>query len=163
MLRDIDKNTVDFVSNFDDSLQQPSVLPANIPNLLVNGAGGIAVGMATNIPPHNMGEVIDGLVAMTRDPDITVEELMKSYVKAPDFPTGGFICGIEGIKNYFTSGKGSIKLRGRIGVEEMKGNREQLVITEIPFNVNRAGLEEQRDVFGASRREVVAHEPAEAA
>ena len=142
LMSDMDKDTVDFVSNYDERLTEPSVLPAAFPNLLVNGGTGIAVGMATNMPPHNLGEVIDGICAQIDRPEITIPELMK-FIKGPDFPTGGFLCGVEGIKNYFTTGKGSLKLRGRIGVEEMKGNREQLVITEIPFNVNRAGLEEQ--------------------
>jgi DNA gyrase subunit A len=142
LMNDMEKDTVDFVPNYDERLTEPTVFPAAFPNLLVNGGTGIAVGMATNMPPHNLGEVIDGICAQIDKPGITIPELMK-FVKGPDFPTGGFICGVEGIKNYFTTGKGSLKLRGRIGVEEMKGNREQLVITEIPFNVNRAGLEEQ--------------------
>ena len=142
LMSDMDKDTVDFIPNYDERLTEPTVFPAAFPNLLVNGGTGIAVGMATNMPPHNLGEVIDGICAQIDQPEISIPELMK-FVKGPDFPTGGFLCGVEGIKNYFTSGKGSLKLRGRIGVEEMKGNREQLVITEIPFNVNRAGLEEQ--------------------
>ena len=142
LMTDMDKDTVDFVPNYDERLMEPSVLPAAFPNLLVNGGTGIAVGMATNMAPHNLGEVIDGICAQIDNPSITIPELMK-FIKGPDFPTGGFICGIEGIQNYFKTGRGSIKLRGRIGVEEIKGNREQLVITEIPYNVNRAGLEEQ--------------------
>src|SRR3984885_7836172 len=142
LMQDMERDTVDFVPNYDERLTEPTVFPAAFPNLLVNGGTGIAVGMATNLPPHNLGEVIDGICAQIDKPTITIPELMK-FIKGPDFPTGGFICGGEGIKNYFSTGKGSIKLRGRIGVEEMKGNREQLVITEIPFNVNRAGLEEQ--------------------
>jgi DNA gyrase subunit A len=142
LMSDMDKDTVDFVPNYDETRTEPTVFPAALPNLLVNGGTGIAVGMATNMPPHNLGEVIDGVCAQIDKPDITIPELMK-FIKGPDFPTGGFICGVEGIKNYFTTGKGSVKLRGRIGVEEMKGGRDQLVITEIPFNVNRAGLEEQ--------------------
>ena len=142
LMQDMERDTVDFVPNYDERLTEPTVFPAAFPNLLVNGGTGIAVGMATNMAPHNLGEVIDGICAQIDRPDISNMELMK-YIKGPDFPTGGFICGIEGIKNYFERGKGSIKLRGRIGVEEMKGNREQLVITEIPFNVNRAALEEQ--------------------
>jgi DNA gyrase subunit A len=142
LMADMEKDTVDFVPNYDERLTEPTVFPAAFPNLLVNGGTGIAVGMATNMPPHNLGEVIDGICAQIDKPDITIPELMK-FVKGPDFPTGGFICGIEGIKNYFTTGKGSVKQRGRIGIEELKGNREQLVITEIPFNVNRAALEEQ--------------------
>jgi DNA gyrase subunit A len=142
LMSDMDKDTVDFVPNYDERLSEPTVFPAALPNLLVNGGTGIAVGMATNMPPHNLGEVIDGVCAQIDKPDITIPELMK-FIKGPDFPTGGIICGIEGIKNYFTTGRGGVKLRGRVGVEEMKGSREQLVITEIPFNVNRAGLEEQ--------------------
>jgi len=142
LMTDMDKDTVDFVPNYDERLTEPTVFPAAFPNLLVNGGTGIAVGMATNMPPHNLGEVIDAVCAQIDNPNITIPELMK-HIKGPDFPTGGIICGIEGIKNYFTTGKGSVKLRGRIGVEELKGNREQLVITEIPFNVNRAALEEQ--------------------
>jgi DNA gyrase subunit A len=142
LMSDMDKDTVDFVPNYDERLSEPTVFPAAFPNLLVNGGTGIAVGMATNMPPHNLGEVIDGICAQIDKPDITIAELMR-FIKGPDFPTGGIICGIEGIKNYFHTGKGSVKVRGRVGVEELKGNREQLVITEIPFNVNRAGLEEQ--------------------
>src|ERR1041384_6366772 len=142
LMSDMEKDTVDFVPNYDERLTEPTVFPAAFPNLLVNGGTGIAVGMATNMPPHNLGEVVDGICAQIDKPGITIPELMK-YIKGPDFPTGGIICGVEGIKNYFETGKGSIKLRGRVGAEELKGNREQLVITEIPFNVNRAGLEEQ--------------------
>src|ERR1700741_1926782 len=142
LMEDMDKDTVDFVPNYDERLTEPTVFPAAFPNLLVNGGTGIAVGMATNMPPHNLGEVIDGICAQIDKPGITIPELMK-YIKGPDFPTGGGICGIEGIKQYFASGRGSLKLRGKVGIEEMKGNREQLVITEIPFNVNRPGLEEQ--------------------
>jgi DNA gyrase subunit A len=142
LMTDMDRDTVDFVPNYDERLSEPTVFPAAFPNLLVNGGTGIAVGMATNMAPHNLGEVVDGICAQIDRPAITIPELMK-FIKGPDFPTGGYICGVEGIRNYFTTGRGSVKLRGRIGVEEMKGNREQLVITEIPFNVNRAGLEEQ--------------------
>src|SRR5271169_2435889 len=142
LMEDMEKETVDFIPNYDETRTEPTVFPAAFPNLLVNGGTGIAVGMATNMPPHNLGEVIDGICAQIDKPNITIPELMK-FIKGPDFPTGGFICGVEGIKNYFETGKGSIKLRGRVGSEEMKGNREQLVITEIPFNVNRAALEEQ--------------------
>ena len=142
LMQDMDKDTVDFVPNYDERMTEPTVFPSAFPNLLVNGGTGIAVGMATNMAPHNLGEVIDGICAQIDNPQITIPELMK-FVKGPDFPTGGMICGIEGIKNYFHTGRGSIKLRGKIGVEEMKGGREQLVITEIPFNVNRAALEQQ--------------------
>jgi DNA gyrase subunit A len=142
LMEDMDKDTVDFVPNYDERMTEPTVFPSAFPNLLVNGGTGIAVGMATNMPPHNLGEVIDGICAQIDDPNITVKQLMK-FVKGPDFPTGGMICGVEGVKNYFESGRGSVKLRGRVGSEELKGNREQLVITEIPFNVNRAALEAQ--------------------
>jgi DNA gyrase subunit A len=142
LMADMDRDTVDFVPNYDERMTEPSVFPAAFPNLIVNGGTGIAVGMATNMAPHNLGEVIDGICAQIDRPAITIPELMK-FIKGPDFPTGGFICGVEGIKNYFMTGKGSVKLRGRVGVEEMKGNREQIIITEIPFNVNRAALEEK--------------------
>ena len=142
LMEDMDRDTVDFVPNYDERMTEPTVFPSAFPNLLVNGGTGIAVGMATNMPPHNLGEIIDGICAQIDKPAITIPELMK-YIKGPDFPTGGMICGVEGIKNYFHTGRGSLKLRGRVGSEEIKGGREQLVITEIPFNVNRAALEEQ--------------------
>jgi DNA gyrase subunit A len=142
LMQDMEKDTVDFVPNYDETRTEPTVFPAAIPNLLVNGGTGIAVGMATNMAPHNLGEVIDGVCAQIDNPQITIPELMK-FVKGPDFPTGGTICGVEGIKNYFHTGRGSVKLRGKVGIEQMKGGREQLVITEIPYNVNRAALEEQ--------------------
>jgi DNA gyrase subunit A len=142
MLRDLDKNTVNFVSNFDDSLQEPSVLPSYLPNLLVNGASGIAVGMATNIPPHNLGEVIDGLVAIIDNPKTTPEDLMK-YVKAPDFPTGGIIYGYEGVKEAFLTGRGKIIIRAKANIEVLKNERENIVITEIPYQVNKASLIEK--------------------
>ena len=142
LMQDMDRDTVDFVPNYDERMTEPTVFPAAFPNLLVNGGTGIAVGMATNMPPHNLGEVVDGICAQIDNPEITVAQLMK-HIKGPDFPTGGMICGVEGIKNYFSTGKGSVKLRGRVGSEEIRGNREQLVITEIPFNVNRAALEEK--------------------
>src|SRR5262249_18240143 len=142
LMTDMDKDTVDFVPNYDERLPEPTVFPAAYPNLLINGGTGIAVGMATNMAPHNLGEVIDGICAQIDNPQITIPELMK-FVKGPDFPTGGVICGIEGIKQYFHTGRGSLKLRGKVGIEQLKGGREQLIITEIPFNVNRAALEEQ--------------------
>lgn len=142
LMEDMEKDTVDFVPNYDERMTEPTVFPSAFPNLLVNGGTGIAVGMATNMPPHNLGEVIDGICAQIDNPNITIKELMK-FVKGPDFPTGGILCGVEGIKNYFETGRGSLKLRGRVGSEELKGGREQLVITEIPFNVNRAALEQQ--------------------
>ena len=142
LMQDMDRDTVDFVPNYDERMTEPTVFPAAFPNLLVNGGTGIAVGMATNMAPHNLGEVVDGVCAQIDNPQITIPELMK-FIKGPDFPTGGTICGIEGIKNYFTTGRGSVKLRGCVSVEEMKGNREQVIVTEIPFNVNRAALEER--------------------
>ena len=142
LMQDMDKETVDFVPNYDETRFEPTVFPAAFPNLLVNGGTGIAVGMATNMAPHNLGEVIDGITAQIDNPAITIPELSK-LVKGPDFPTGGMVCGIEGIKSYFHTGRGSVKLRGKIAIEQLKGGREQLVITEIPYNVNRAALEEQ--------------------
>ncbi|MBV9463811.1 MAG: DNA gyrase subunit A, partial [Verrucomicrobiae bacterium] len=139
LLADLDKDTVDRVPTFDESHDEPVVLPAKFPNLLANGSTGIAVGMATNIPPHNLSELVDGLVAFIEDPEITIKELMK-HIKGPDFPTGGLICGIEPIKSYFETGRGIVKIRGRVGVEEIKGNKEALIITEIPYNVCRADL-----------------------
>jgi DNA gyrase subunit A len=139
LLSDMEKDTVDFVPNYDERLTEPTVFPAAFPNLLVNGGTGIAVGMATNIPPHNLGEVIEGVCAQIDNPQITVKELMK-YVKGPDFPTGCMVLGLEGIKDYFAGGRGGLRVRGKVGIEEMKGGREQIVITEIPFNVNRAVL-----------------------
>ncbi|WP_437960899.1 DNA gyrase subunit A [Sorangium sp. So ce119] len=140
LLADLDKDTVDFVPNYDDSELEPSVLPAKFPQLLVNGSGGIAVGMATNIPPHNLGEIIDATIAIIRNPDITLEELLH-LVPGPDFPTGGLIYGKSGIVQAYTTGRGSITMRGRSQVEKtMKGDREQLVFTEIPYQVNKARL-----------------------
>ncbi len=142
LMTDMEKDTVDFVPNYDETRTEPKVFPAAFPNLLVNGGTGIAVGMATNIPPHNLVEVIDGICVQIDDPDITLDELMKQ-VKGPDFPTGCVICGINGIRQYFETGRGSMKVRGKAGVEELKGGREQIVITEIPYGVNRATLVER--------------------
>lgn len=142
MLRDLDKNTVDFATNFDESLQEPTVLPSYLPNLLVNGASGIAVGMATNIPPHNLGEIIDGLVALLENPKLKAEDLMK-YVKAPDFPTGGIIYGYEGVREAFLTGRGRIVIRAKANIEVMKNDRENIIITEIPYQVNKATLIEK--------------------
>ncbi len=142
LMADMDKETVDFIPNYDETLSEPVVFPAAFPNLLVNGGTGIAVGMATNIPPHNLSEVIDGICAQIDQPDITIPEL-REYVKGPDFPTGCMICGTTGIQSYFETGKGSVKVRGKMVVEEMKGNREQIVVTEIPYGVNRATLVER--------------------
>ena len=142
LMTDMDKDTVDFVPNYDETRTEPTVFPAAFPNLLVNGGTGIAVGMATNIPPHNLSEVIDGICAQVDNPEITLDELMK-HVKGPDFPTGCVICGVNGIRQYFEGGRGSMKVRGKAGVEELKGGREQIVITEIPYGVNRATLVER--------------------
>src|SRR5690242_17314966 len=142
LMVDMDKDTVDFVPNYDETRTEPTVFPAAFPNLLVNGGTGIAVGMATNIPPHNLGEVIDGVCAQIDDPDIDLEGLMK-FVKGPDFPTGCAICGLAGVKQYLGGGRGSMKVRGKAGVEEIKGGKEQIVITEIPYGVNRATLVER--------------------
>src|SRR5712675_178746 len=142
LMIDMDKDTVDFVPNYDETRTEPTVFPAAFPNLLVNGGTGIAVGMATNIPPHNLSEVIDGICAQIDSPNITTKELMK-FVKGPDFPTGCAILGLAGIKQYLETGRGSMKVRGKAGVEDLKGNREQIVITEIPYNVNRATLVER--------------------
>jgi DNA gyrase subunit A len=142
LMTDMDKDTVDFVPNYDETRTEPTVFPAAFPNLLVNGGTGIAVGMATNIPPHNLNEVIDGICAQIDNTDITLDELMK-HVKGPDFPTGCAICGVSGIRQYLETGRGSMKVRGKAGVEELKGGKEQIVITEIPFNVNRATLVER--------------------
>ena len=138
MLREIDKNTVDFYPNFDNTLMQPTVLPSRFPNLLVNGADGIAVGMATNIPPHNLGEVIDGAIAVLNNPDITVEELMK-IIPAPDFPTGGIMMGRVGVRNAYKTGKGSILVRAKTDIEEHNG-RQRIIVTELPYQVNKAKL-----------------------
>ena len=142
LMTDMDKDTVNFVPNYDERLTEPTVFPSAFPNLLVNGGTGIAVGMATNIPPHNLGEVIDAICAQIDDPDISLDGLME-FVKGPDFPTGCAILGTAGVRQYLEHGRGSMKVRGKAGVEELKGNREQIVITEIPYNVNRATLVER--------------------
>ncbi len=142
LMQDMDQETVDFAPNYDESMHEPVVFPAAFPNLLVNGGTGIAVGMATNMAPHNLGETIDAVCAQIDNPNITIPQLMR-FMKGPDFPTGCMVCGMEGIKQYFTTGRGSVKIRGKVGVEQLKGNREQLVITEIPYNVNRATLVEK--------------------
>ena len=139
LMHDMDKGTVDFRPNYDETREEPTVFPAAFPNLLVNGGTGIAVGMATNIPPHNLSECIDGICAQIENPDITIEGLME-HIKGPDFPTGCILQGTTGIRSYFETGRGSVRVRGRVGVAEVKGGREQIVITEIPYNVNRAEL-----------------------
>ncbi len=142
MLRDLDKNTVDFTPNFDESLQEPMVMPSYLPNLLVNGSSGIAVGMATNIPPHNLTEVIEGLVALIKHPDMPVEKIMK-YITAPDFPTGGIIFGYEGVKDAYTTGRGRVIVRAKANIETLKNDRENIIVTEIPYQVNKATLIEK--------------------
>ncbi|MEW5797484.1 MAG: DNA gyrase subunit A [Bacteroidota bacterium] len=142
MLRDLEKNTVNFTPNFDDTLQEPTVLPASIPNLLVNGASGIAVGMATNIPPHNLSEVIDGVIAMIADRNIDNDKLMK-YIKAPDFPTGGIIYGYDGVKDAYRTGRGKITLRAKATIETAKNERQSIIVSEIPYQVNKATLIEK--------------------
>ena len=142
MLTDIDKETVDFQPNYDDRLQEPVVLPSRFPNLLVNGSTGIAVGMATNIPPHNLGEVIDGVCCLIDHPDATLDELME-HIKGPDFPTGGIIMGRSGIRAAYATGRGKITLRAKTHIEEFKNGRERIIVTEIPYMVNKARLIEK--------------------
>lgn len=142
LLSDIDKETVDFMPNYDDTTEMPVVLPTRIPNLLVNGAGGIAVGMATNIPPHNLGELIDACCAMIDNPELTLEEIM-AYVHGPDFPTGGIILGTRGIYNGFRSGRGSIAIRGRTHIEDIRKDRPAIIVTEVPYQVNKARMIER--------------------
>ena len=142
LVADLDKDTVDFQPNFDEKEREPVVLPARIPNLLINGSTGIAVGMATNIPPHNLSEIIDACCALIDEPELELEKVAK-FIKGADFPTGGLICGQQGIKDYLLTGRGSLKIRGRIGVEEVKGGKERLIISEIPYNVNKASLIER--------------------
>src|SRR5438874_7517078 len=138
MLRDIDADTVDFKPNYDESRREPEVLPARFPNLLVNGSAGIAVGMATNIPPHNLGETIDALIALIDEPDLDIERLMK-HVRGPDFPTGGIILGRDGIREAYRSGRGRIVVRARAHVEELRGGRTAVVVTELPYTVKKGG------------------------
>jgi len=142
LLDDIDKETVDFQPNYDDSQKEPTVLPARFPNFLVNGAGGIAVGMATNVPTHNLGEVVDACIAYIDDPEITIDELMR-LLPGPDFPTGGIILGRAGIRDAYHSGRGSLTIRGRVTVEEMRKEREAIVVTEVPYQVNKARMVER--------------------
>jgi DNA gyrase subunit A len=142
LLADIDKETVDFTPNFDDTTVEPSVLPTRVPNLLINGSAGIAVGMATNIPPHNLSEVVGGLIMMIDNPEVTIPELM-TLIKGPDFPTAGFIHGYEGIRQAYMTGRGIIQMRARATIEEGKGERESIVVTELPYQVNKARLLER--------------------
>lgn len=142
MLTDIEKDTVEFMPNFDESRKEPVVLPSRFPHLLVNGSNGIAVGMATNIPPHNLGEVIDGIVALIDNPDITIDELME-YIPGPDFPTGAQIMGVSGIRAAYHTGRGKLRVRARAEIEDWKDNRQRIIVTEIPYGVNKARLIEK--------------------
>ena len=143
MVKDIDKNTVDFTDNYDNTEHEPVVLPSKFPNLLVNGATGIAVGMATNIPPHNLGEVCDGVIALIHNPDITIDELM-NYIKGPDFPTGGQILGLTGLRNGYTTGNGTIIMRAKADIETNERNgKNTIIVTEIPYMVNKTKLIER--------------------
>ena len=142
MLTDIEKDTVDFTPNYDENLQEPVMLPSRFPNLLVNGSSGIAVGMATNIPPHNLSEVIDGIIATIDNPEITVDELL-SYIKGPDFPTAGIIMGLNGIRSAYTTGRGKIIMRARSEIEQMAHDKQRIVVTELPYQVNKARLIEK--------------------
>ena len=152
MLEDIEKETVDFVPNYDESLQEPSVLPAKVPNLLINGATGIAVGMATNIPPHNLGEVVDGLVIMIDNPDVTLEELI-AVIPGPDFPTGATIMGTEGIRSAYATGRGAVRMRAVARIERMSNGKQRILVTEIPYQVNKARLIET--IAGLAREKVI--------
>jgi len=143
MLQDIDKNTVVFSPNFDDSLEEPSVLPTIIPNLLMNGSEGIAVGMATKIPPHNLEELVSGLVALLDNPEVSIEELSSEHIKGPDFPTGGFIMGSDGIKSAYSTGRGRVVMRGKASIEELDSGKERIIISEIPYQVNKSNLVEK--------------------
>lgn len=151
LLRDIEKETVDFIPNFDDTSKEPTVLPAMFPNLLVNGSTGISAGYATDIPPHHLGEIIDGVIMRMDNPDVTVEELM-TVIKGPDFPTGGIIQGLDGIKKAYETGKGKIIVRGLAEVEDLRGGKQQIVVTEIPYEVNKANLVKKIDEFRLDRK-----------
>src|SRR6185436_15654374 len=146
MMADLDKETVEFQPNYDDRLEEPTVLPTVLPALLVNGSSGIAVGMATNIPPHNLGEVVDGLVFLVENTDLTPDEQLEGLMQripGPDFPTAGFILGRAGIRNAYRTGRGSLVMRARAEIETRKGDREMIVVTEIPYQVNKARLIER--------------------
>ncbi len=151
LLRDIDKKTVDFVPNFDDTSKEPTVLPARFPNLLVNGSTGISAGYATEIPPHQLGEVIDATIHRMENPESTVEDLMK-MIKGPDFPTGGIIQGVDGIKKAYETGKGKIVIRGKAEIEAIRGGKQQIIITEIPFEINKANLVKKMDELRVDRK-----------
>src|SRR5699024_6956788 len=151
LLKDIEKETVDFIPNFDDTTEEPTVFPAKLLNLLINCSTGISDGYATNIPPHNLAEVIDAVVLKMEQPNATVDELM-TKIKGPDFPTGGIVQGLDGIKQAFETGRGRVVVRGRAEIEKMRGHREQIVITEIPFDVNKANLVRKMDELNVERK-----------
>lgn len=151
LLEDIEKNTIDFRKNFDDSLDEPTVLPAKLPNLLLNGATGIAVGMATNIPPHNLGEIVDGTLALIDNSELTPLELME-YIKGPDFPTGGIIDGQKGIRDAYLTGRGKVRVRGKVEIEELKNGKVNLIIKEIPYQLNKANLIEKIAILAKDKK-----------
>ena len=143
MLKDIDKETVQFTNNFDDSLKEPTVLPSTIPNLLMNGSEGIAVGMATKIPPHNLNELVTGLITLLENPNVSIEEIIEQHIQGPDFPTAGYIMGSDGIKSAYSTGRGRVVMRGKASIEEMDSGKEKIIITELPYQVNKANLVEK--------------------
>ena len=143
LLRDINKDTIDYQDNYDGSEREPVVFPARFPNLLVNGASGIAVGMATNIPPHNLGETIDAVLAVSKDPEITIDDIMENYLPGPDFPTAGIILGRSGIRRAYETGRGSITVRARVEIEEQSNGKPMILVTELPYQVNKAKLIEK--------------------
>ncbi len=151
LLRDINKETVSFIPNYDDTTLEPMVLPARFPNLLINGSTGISSGYATDIPPHNLAEVIQGTLKYIDQPDITINQLMK-YIKGPDFPTGGIIQGIEGIKKAYETGKGRVVVRSRVDEEPLRSGRKQLIVTEIPYEVNKSSLVKRIDELRADKK-----------
>jgi len=151
LLEDIDKETVDFKPNYDDSESEPEVLPTRVPNLLINGSSGIAVGMATNIPPHNLNEIVEACILLIQQPNTHLSKIIE-IVQGPDFPTGGLILGRDGIYDYFTKGRGSLKVRAKAATEKMGKDREAIIVTEIPYQVNKARLIEHAASFRDSRR-----------
>ena len=153
MLRDLEKDTVPFELNFDDTLKEPTLLPASYPNLLVNGTSGIAIGIATNIPPHNLGEVIDGVLAQIKNPKITTKELMQ-YVKGPDFPTGGVIIDSDEIEKAYDTGRGKIQVRAKCSIEKGKSGKKLIVIEEMPYQVSKAALLEKISRMSQERKEI---------
>jgi len=142
MMADLNKDTVDFIDNYDGLEKEPTVLPSRLPNLLVNGSSGIAVGMATNIPPHNLNEVIDAIVMMIDNPEASIEDIMK-FIPGPDFPTAGLILGTDGIRSAYTTGRGSVRLRAKVNIEQMTNGKQRILVTELPYQVNKANLIEK--------------------